>query len=162
MVVTDAAGKELGSATLVDGKASVALPADLPVGANQLTATYEGNGSLATSSAKFTATVVAAAPGSGMASSRTIAKVSPKKPRFGRDFTVIGKVRTKGELVPRSKVIFRIDGKKVGTKKLDDGRAVMTIRKNYRPGKHKLVVIYKGSRLVEGSRDKLTFKIRRR
>lgn len=38
----------------------------------------------------------------------------------------------------------------------------MTIRKNYRPGKHKLVVIYKGSKLVEGSRDKLTFKVRRR
>ena len=161
VVVTDAAGKQVGSAALVDGKASVALPADLPVGANQLTATYEGDGSLATSSAKFTATVVAA-PGSGVASSRAIAKVSPKKPRFGRDFTVIGKVRTKGELVPRSKVIFRIDGKKVGTKKLDDGRAVMTIRKNYRPGKHTLVVIYKGSKLVEGSRDKLTFKVRRR
>ena len=38
----------------------------------------------------------------------------------------------------------------------------MTIRKNYRPGKHTLVVIYKGSKLVEGSRDKLTFKVRRR
>ena len=40
--ITDAKGKELGSATLAGGKASVALPADLPVGANKLTATYSG------------------------------------------------------------------------------------------------------------------------
>ncbi|WP_416958033.1 M4 family metallopeptidase [Nocardioides sp. T5] len=165
VAVTDAKGKELGSATLADGKASVALPADLPVGTHSLTATYEGSGSLATSTATFTATVVAATttpPAPEMEPSRTIAKVSPKKPRFKSDFTVIGKVRTKGDLVPRSKVVFRIDGKKVGTRKLDDGRAVMTVRKNYRPGKHKLVVIYKGSKLIEGSKDKLTFRIKRR
>ncbi len=159
--ITDAKGKELGSATLAGGKASVALPADLPVGANKLTATYSGSDSLATSSAAFTATVVADST-PGKESSRTIAKVSPKKPRFKSDFTVIGKVKTLGDLVPRSKVVFRIDGKKVGTRKLDDGRAVMTVRTNYRPGKHTLVVIYKGSKLVEGSKDKLTFRITRR
>ena len=38
----------------------------------------------------------------------------------------------------------------------------MTVRKNYGAGKHKLVVIYKGSKLVEGSKDKLTFRIKRR
>ena len=59
VTITDAKGTELGSATLADGKASVALPADLPVGANELTATYAGSESLATSTTTFTATVVA-------------------------------------------------------------------------------------------------------
>jgi Zn-dependent metalloprotease len=94
------------------------------------------------------------------AESTTKAKVSPKRPSFGNDFTVIGKVRAEG-LAPRSRVVFRIDGKKVGTRKLDDGRAVMTVRRNYAIGKHKLVVIYRGSETVESSRDKITFRVRR-
>ncbi|WP_307807896.1 M4 family metallopeptidase [Nocardioides xinjiangensis] len=157
VTVTDASGTKLGSATLAAGKASVTLPANLPVGANKLTATYSGSDSLATSTGTFTATVV----GKAVNRSRTIAKVSPVRPRFGNDFTVIGKVRAKG-LTPRSKVVFRIDGKRVGTRKLDDGRAVMTVRRNYAVGKHTLVVIYRGSATVTASKDKLTFRIRRR
>ena len=90
--ITDAKGKELGSATLAGGKASVALPADLPVGANKLTATYSGSDSLATSTAAFTATVV----GKGVAASTTTAKVKPAKPRFKRDFKVVVKVAAEG------------------------------------------------------------------
>ncbi|MFM6850751.1 MAG: Ig-like domain-containing protein, partial [Terrabacter sp.] len=155
VVIKKADGTELGRGTLTDGSATIPLPATLPAGVNTLTAAYLGTDTLAPVSTTFVATV------GKVISSRTIAKVSPKRPRFNHDFTVIGKVRTKGDLVPRSRVIFRIDGKKVGTRKLDDGRAVMTVRKNYRPGKHKLVVIYKGSKMVKRSKDTLTFRIRR-
>lgn len=160
VVVTDAAGKELGSAALVDGKASVALPAELPVGANQLTATYEGNSSLATSSAKFTATVVAAAP-AGKADSTTVAKVKPRKPRFKQDFKVVVKVKAEGATAT-GRVVVRIDGKKVRTKRLDDGRIMFKMKKNLKVGKHKLVAVYQGSDTVERSKDKLRFKVVRR
>jgi len=160
VVVKKADGTELGRATLAaDGSANVPLPATLPAGTRTLTAAYLGTDTLAPASTTFTATVAGKVK---KVSSRAIAKVSPKSPRFNHDFTVIGKLRTKAHLVPRSKVVFRIDGKKVGTRKLDDGRAVMTVRKNYGAGTHKLVVIYKGSTLVEGSKDKLTFRIKRR
>lgn len=160
VTVTDAKGKELGSATLSDGKASVALPADLPVGANQLTATYSGSGSLATSSATFTATVVAA-PVAGKADSTTTAKVKPRKPRFRQDFKVVVKVAADGA-TPTGRVVVRIDGKKVGAKRLDDGRVVLKVTKNLKVGKHKLVARYKGSDSVESSSDKLRFKVVRR
>ena len=129
MSITDAKGKELGSATLAGGKASVALPADLPVGANKLTATYSGSDSLATSTAAFTATVV----GKGVTDSTTTAKVKPAKPRFKRDFKVDREGRGRGT-TPTGRVVVRIDGKKVGAKRLDDGRVVLKVTKNLKVG----------------------------
>ena len=157
VTVTDASGKELGSATLSGGKASVALPADLPVGANKLTATYAGSGSLATSTASFTATVVA----EGMTASTTRAKVKPAKPRFKQDFKVVVRVKAEGT-TPTGRVVVRIDGKKVGAKRLDDGRIVLKVKKNLKVGKHKLVARYLGSDSVEASKDTLRFKVVRR
>ena len=57
---------------------------------------------------------------------------------------------------------MRIDGKKVGAKRLDDGRIVLKVKKNLKVGKHKLVAVYGGSDTVDNSRDKLTFKVVRR
>jgi Zn-dependent metalloprotease len=152
--VVKADGTKLGTATLAGGKATIALPAKLAVGTQVLTVKYAGNGGFKPSSGTVSVTVKKAIK----KRSRTVAKVSPKRPSFGHDFTVIAKVRVKGP-TPRSKVIFRIDGKKVGTRKLDDGRAVMTVRRNYGLGKHKLVVIYRGSGTVKRSKDKLTFRV---
>ncbi|NYE38703.1 Zn-dependent metalloprotease [Nocardioides cavernae] len=160
VTVTDAAGKTLGSATLAGGKASVALPADLPVGANKLTATFSGDGTLAKSSATFTATVKAA-PLPGKAESTTTAKVKPEKPRHKQDFRVVVKVEADGT-TPTGKVEVRIDGTKVGTARLDDGRLVLKVKKNLKVGSHKLVAKYLGSDTVGTSRDKLTFKVVRR
>ena len=143
--MTDAKGKELGSAALAGGKASVPLPADLPVGANKLTATYSGSDSLATSTAAFTATVV----GKGVTSSTTTAKVKPAKPRFKRDFKVVVKVAAEGT-TPTGRVVVRIDGKKVGAKRLDDGRVVLKVTKNLKVGKHKLVATLQGLGLGRG------------
>lgn len=95
-----------------------------------------------------------------VADSTTTAKVSPKRPRFGRDFTVIGKVKTENR-AKRGKVIFRIDGKRIGSRKIREGRAVMTVRRNYGVGKHTLTVAYRGTAKVAPSRDKLRFRIRR-
>ena len=99
-------------------------------------------------------------PASGPARSVTRAKVSPKHPRFGHDFTVIGKVKTEG-LAKRAKVIFKIDGKRIGSRKIREGRAVMTVRRNYGVGKHTLTVVYSGTSTVARSKDKTTFRISR-
>ncbi len=157
VTVTDATGKELGTATLAAGKASVALPADLPVGANKLTATFSGSGTLAKSTAAFTATVV----GKGITASTTEAKVKPEKPRYKQDFKVVVKVAADGT-TPTGRVEVRIDGTKVGSGRLDDGRLVLEVTKNLKVGKHKLVAKYLGSDSVADSRDKLTFKVVRR
>ncbi|WP_210651457.1 M4 family metallopeptidase [Nocardioides sp. SYSU D00065] len=153
--VTDASGKVWGSGELdADGKTTVALPADLPVGTHKLTATYSGSRTQGRSSATFTATVLAA----GAADSRTRAKVKPARPERGEDFKVVVKVKAEGEKAT-GKVVVRIDGKKVATKKVKKGRVVLTVRKDYSVGKHKLVAVYKGSKTVDSSRDKLTFRV---
>ncbi len=95
-----------------------------------------------------------------LADSTTTAKVSPKHPSFGNDFTVIGKVLT-DTLAPRSRVVFKVDGKRIGSRKISEGRAVMTVRRNYGVGKHTLAVIYRGTSTVARSKDKLTFRITR-
>ena len=92
--------------------------------------------------------------------STTKAKVSPKRPSFGNDFTVIGKVKAENRAL-RSKVVFKLDGKRIGSRKIREGRAVMTVRRNYGVGKHVLTVIYRGTSKVAPSRDKLTFRISR-
>ena len=43
---------------------------------------------------------------------------------------------------PTGRVVVRIDGKKVGAKRLDDGRVVLKVTKNLKVGKHKLVARY--------------------
>ena len=63
---------------------------------------------------------------------------------------------------PTGRVVVRIDGKKVGAKRLDDGRVVLKVTKNLKVGKHKLVARYRGSDSVDDSKDKLTFKVVRR
>ena len=88
------------------------------------------------------------------------AKVSPKHPSFGNDFTVIGKVKAEG-LAKRSRVVFKIDGKRIGSRKIREGRAVMTVRRNLGVGNHKLTVIYRGTSTVARSKDKMTFRITR-
>jgi hypothetical protein len=92
--------------------------------------------------------------------STTTAKVSPKHPSFGNDFTVIGKVKAENRAL-RSKVVFKLDGKRIGSRKIREGRAVMTVRKNYGVGKHTLTVLYLGTAKVARSRDTITFRITR-
>lgn len=90
--------------------------------------------------------------------SRTVAKMKPAKPEFRENFKVIAKVKAQGKNA-KGKVIFRIDGKKVAIKKLKKGRAVLKVTKDYKIGKHKLVVIYKGRGDVKRSKDKMTFRV---
>ncbi|SEC97562.1 Thermolysin metallopeptidase, catalytic domain [Nocardioides exalbidus] len=158
--VLKADGTKLGSAALSGGKASVALPADLPVGTHVLTVNYTGNGGFKASSGTVKVTVKdkVTPPSEPKAKSKTDAKIVPAKPKFREDFKVVVKVKAKGEK-PKGKVVVKIDGKKVATKKLKKGRLVLMVRKDYAIGKHKLVVTYKGSKDVRKSKEKMTFRV---
>ena len=43
------------------------------------------------------------------------------------------------------KVRIKVDGKKIGTVKLKDGRAVLKVKRMLARGKHKVVAVYLGS-----------------
>jgi Zn-dependent metalloprotease len=158
--VTDASGKVLGSGALdASGKVTVGLPADLPVGANKLTATYSGSRTQATSTAAFTATVVAATPTpTDRADSTTRVTVKPGKPKPGKKITLA--VKVKADVAATGKVVIKVDGKKY-TVKLKAGKAKVTIKKGLKAGKHTVKAKYLGSDTVKRSKDTLTFRVQR-
>lgn len=90
--------------------------------------------------------------------SDTAAKVRPRKPGFRDNFKVVVKVTATGA-TPTGRVVVRIEGKKVGAKRLADGRIVLKVKKDLAVGKHTLVARYRGSSTVERSRDRLTFRV---
>jgi hypothetical protein len=155
--VTDASGKELGSAELsANGKATVALPADLPVGANKLTASYLGSRTQAPSKAEFTATVVGAS--TTKADSTTKVKVKPSTPKAGKKVTFV--VKVKADVKVTGKVVVKVDGKKYKAT-LKKGKAKVSIKKGLKAGKHKVKATYKGSDTVKRSTDRAKFTVKR-
>ncbi len=157
--VLKADGTKLGSGTLTDGKTSVTLPADLPVGTHVLKVKYSGNGGFQPSSDTVVATVKAAPPTEpGKAESKTVVKVKPKKPSFGENFKVVVKVRADGA-EPRGKVVLRIDGKRMGKAKIKNGKAVFKIKRDYKIGKHVVLAKYKGSDTVDRSKQRIRFRV---
>lgn len=156
--VTDVSGKVLGSADLdANGKATVALPADLPVGSNKLTATYAGSRTQGQSSATFTATVVAAPPADRAASATTVT-VTPARPEAGE--TVTFKVKVTADVAVTGKVVIKVDGKR-HTVRLQDGKARLVIKKGLKAGRHTVTASYLGSDTVKRSRDTRRFTVLR-
>jgi hypothetical protein len=152
VTISRANGREIASGSLTDGSARIALPRRLPVGKHTLRATYAGDHSLAQAADTFTATVVR------KWASTTTAKVRPERPRYRRDFKVVVRVDA-NRATPTGWVIVSIDGTKLRSARLDDGRVVLKVTKNLAVGRHKLVAAYQGSRTVGTSRDVLRFRI---
>lgn len=159
--VTKADGTALGSGTLSEGKTSIALPADLPVGTHVLKVKYAGNGGFQASSDTVVVTVKAA-PGPNPApepvESKTDVKIKPKKPSFRENFTVVIDVDADGA-TPTGKVVIRIDGKLMGKAKVKNGKAVFKIKRDYKIGKHVIQAKYKGSDTVDRSKQRIRFRV---
>jgi Zn-dependent metalloprotease len=162
-VVLSEGSTTLGTKTLSNGQATFDLPASFPVGRHTLTATYQGNASTSGASDTIVATVVAApGPGPGeKADSTTTLKVKPRNPDYKEDWKAKVKVKAEGGVEPTGKVKVFADGKKVGKGRLDDGKVVIKVTKNLKPGKYKVVAKYLGSSTVEPSKDKVKIRIKR-
>ena len=90
--------------------------------------------------------------------SKTDVKVKPAKPSFRENFKVVVKVTAEGT-TPTGKVVIRIDGKRMGKGRLEDGRIVFRIKRDYAIGKHVVIAKYKGSDTVERSRERVRFRV---
>ena len=93
-----------------------------------------------------------------LAESTTDVKVKPKKPSFRENFKVVVKV-TSDDATPTGKVVIRIDGKRMGIARLEDGKVVFRIKRNYAIGKHVVQAKYKGSDTIDRSKDRLRFRV---
>ena len=147
----------LGSGTLDGaGKATVALPATLPVGVHALTVSYDGDATHSTASGNVTATV-SAVP----AKATTTTATAPKKVKFKKDFDVTATVAASGATPTGSVQV--LDGTKViGTGTLSNGTVTIHITKNLKSGKHTLTVKYLGSAGFTASETTVKVKVKKK
>ena len=90
-----------------------------------------------------------------------MATASPKRPAYGKDVDLTVRVLA-DDVTPDGRVKVFYDGKRVGTGTLEDGKVVITVGRNFAPGKHTLVVKYLGSDELRASRDEVTIRVQRR
>ena len=155
-------GTVLGAAAVVDGSATVALAAtSLPVGEHVLALRYGGDASHRASSAAVTVTVVA--PTTRRSTSRTVAKVDPRKLSYRENFRIVAVVRSimDGSPTPTGKVKVRIDGRRIDVGRLHDGRYVLKVKRDLNRGRHMLSVTYTGDSTTWWSRDRQWFWVGR-
>ena len=166
VTVTDASGKVLGTADLdTGGRATVALPANLPVGANRLTATYSGTRTLARSTAAFTATVLAVTvpvPTPGDKLTPRIATKMVKPVEVGTRVKLRVTVRAR-DIVPSGTVKIRLRGagkSKTWTKTLNErGRTKVLLPKFRKTGTVRVRVAYSGDAATESLTKRIKFTV---
>lgn len=149
--VTVAKGStKLGTATLHNGTAKVAIPAGkLAVGSHTLTVSYGGSGAVAPAST--TAKVTVAKSAATMSAKWSSAKYgTPAKV----DVTVKGAAGA-----ATGKVEVREGSKVLATKTLSKGKATVTLPKSLKVGKHSLSLRYLGSSTVESKSASKTLNV---
>lgn len=168
VVARTASGSTLGTATLVNGTATLGLPGSVPAGTHQLTVVYRGTASHAPAEAHVLVTVNApqpVTPTPAKATSKTTVKVSPTKPRRGKTFTL--RATVKSSTTATGRVAFKLNGKSIGTATLKGGRATLRVSakkaKKLKVSSRKsnaISVAYAGSTKV--ARSSTTVKVRAR
>jgi hypothetical protein len=95
----------------------------------------------------------------GKVDSKTRLRIRPKDLEYKEDFKAKIRVTAEG-VVPTGKVKLFADGKRIGKGTLNaKGKLVLFIKRDLRPGRHKMVAKYLGSATVERSRDRVFVKI---
>jgi Zn-dependent metalloprotease len=148
-------GRTLGAAGVSNGRASIALPANLTAGSHRISVRYGGDGQNAAAAATITVRVA-------KARSRTSASASPKRVAAGRAIRVRARVTVPGSVRPTGKVVVTSKGKRVGTGSVNrQGRATLKVRR-LRAGRHTLVVTYAGTHSIAASKDRVRVVVTRR
>jgi hypothetical protein len=130
----------LGSGSLLDGVASVALSPTLAVGTHTLAAVYAGNEAFAPSRGSVTVTVKKAV-------TKIRARTKDKNYAFRADVKVKVRVTAAG-FTPRGQVKITEAGRLVGRGKLEHGKTIITITKDLKAGRHDLLVEYRGTAIT--------------
>ena len=144
--VVDARGTKVAEGVLSAGRAALALPRNLPVGARVMTVKYLGGAGFKAASTSVRVTVE-------KARSVTRLTVRPRPVTGAESFRAIVKVTSASVATVRGKVRLAIDGRTLDRAVLRRGRAVFTVRKDYDPGRHRVVARYLGADTVARSQD---------
>jgi Zn-dependent metalloprotease len=146
------------------GKATVALPASLSVGAHALTVSYSGDVNYDVKTANVTANVKAATP--AVSATTTTASADPKRVGKGKSFKALVAVTSPGG-TPAGAVQIVLGTKVLGTGTLGaDGKVTITITKKMakklKPGKNTLTARYAGNSAFTASQASFVVTLKRR
>lgn len=147
----------VGMGTMLDGQATVALSATLPVGTTALTVLYGGDGS-------FDPTAVTTSVSVGKAATTTRkVSVSPRTIVVKRTKPVVElRVTARGFVVDGGTVTVRANGRSV-TQRVTDGKVRIRLKAYTSSGPRKrITATYSGNAVAEGSSTSFTVKVRKR
>jgi hypothetical protein len=148
--VTFKVGSTESTATLTAGKATWALPTTLAVGAQTVTASYQGDATTAASTSAAASVTVSKAASKVTAKG----KAKGKTKKFAKKVTVTVTVKSAKGVSPSGKVTVALKGKtkkKVTVKVNAQGRATATFKK-VKHGKYKAAVTYAGNTNVASAK----------
>jgi len=147
-------GTTLGTGAVSGGKAMITLPAgSLPAGANVLTAEYGGDANLGAGTDSFTVTV-------SKATSKTKADVKPDNLTPKKKVKLTVEVKVVNGLEATGQVKITVGGDTV-TRTLKNGELELNLGK-FDQGTHKVKVVYLGTANIEGSKDTVTFTVKKK
>jgi hypothetical protein len=152
--VTFKLGSTEGTASLVGGKATWALPTSLAVGTQTVTASYQGDAATAASTSAAASVTV-----TKVASKVTAkAKATGKTKKVAKKVTITVTVKTAPGVSPAGKVTVTLKGSKKVTANVNaKGKATVTFKKVKR-GKHKATVSYAGNATVSLAKTTINVK----
>ncbi len=154
-------GSVLDAGTVSSGMpVSLRVPASAPAGVHRMSVAYLGDGKSAASSAPVTVTVVD--PNAQVASTTKV-KAKPAKPRHGKPFKLVARVRASQSV--SGKVAFTVGGRSVGSAKVKNGKAVLKVSakkaKRIKVGKRTVKARYRGAKQVRPSTGSTRITVRR-
>jgi Zn-dependent metalloprotease len=91
----------------------------------------------------------------------TTTAVAPRKVRYRADFVVLARVSTGTRRDATGVVEIEADGQRIAEGRLRRGFALIRVRENLEPGRHKLVASYRGDEKTQPSQDAFTVIVRR-
>ncbi len=139
--------KQLGTATLSGGRATVRLPATLAVGTHELTVRYGGSSDVKAAQVKVSLRVTQAKPKVAVVATTAVHGKAAR-----------ATVTVTSAVTPTGKVVIYVDGAKVKTVKLAKGKATYRLAKKLKVGKHKVRAVYLGT--AKHSRASKTVTVR--
>ncbi|MGE6955148.1 Ig-like domain repeat protein, partial [Staphylococcus capitis] len=152
--VTFKVGSTETTVPLTGGAATLALPTNLPVGTQSVTASYQGDSSTAASTSAAASVTVTKAASKVTAK----AKAAGKTKKVAKKVTLTITVKTAAGVSPAGKVTVTLKGSKKVTANVNaKGKATVTFKKVKR-GKHKATVSYAGNTTVRSAKTTITVK----
>ena len=148
-------GAMAGSATLAAGAATIEVGPFDTAGSVDIEVRYLGDANAGPATDTVTVQVVKLTP------KMTVAK-SPRKVVRNKTKAKLTIRVSEATLTPTGSVTVRVDGKVFRTRTLSNGRAVVTLKKFRKAGRHPVKVVYNGDATHKKVEKSITIKVKRR